>query len=145
EGILDRYRFEDLVNARAAEDPVLKDFGEKFNRNPANRAPVCTGPYKLDKWETGREIVLLRNENYWGEKPHLDRIVYRIITDSTTALAALKSGEVDFVPRLGPLQLQEQLSGGTSQGGLVKATYEIPQMTYIGWNESRPFFADKRV
>jgi len=145
DGLLDRYKFRDIVDAKAAGDPVLKKFGESFNSNPANRAPVCTGPYKLEKWTAGQELVLVRNEQYLGEKPHLDKVVYKIIPDATTALTALKSGQIDFVPRLAPAQFHEQTGGRAFQEQFVKTTYHVPQMTYIGWNETRPFFADKRV
>jgi peptide/nickel transport system substrate-binding protein len=145
EGVLDRYRFEDIRDAKAANDPLLKSFGEAFNKNSANRAPIGTGPYKLAKWQTGEELVLVRNEDYWGRKPHLDKVVYKIISDPTTALAALKSGEIDFVPRLLPIQFQEQTSAPAFQERFVKVPYQIPQLAYIGWNEARPFFRDKRV
>ena len=143
--ILDHYTFEQIRDPKAVNDPVLKKFGEDFNNNPANRAPVGTGPYKFEKWQTGQEIVVRRNEDYWGQRPHLEKIIYKIIPDSTTALAALKSGEIDFIPRLLPLQFQEQTSGPAFQEHFVKATYQIPQLAYIGWNEARPYFADKRV
>ncbi len=145
EGILDRYSFADLLNAKADTDPVLKRFGEAFNKNSANHAPVGTGPYRLDKWEAGQQLVLVRNESYWGQKPHLEKIIYKIIPDATSALAALKSGEIDFIPRLMPVQFQEQTSGSGFQEHFLKTTYQLPQMVYIGWNETRPFFRDKRV
>jgi len=145
DGVLDRYSFKELRDPKVAADPVLQKFGESFNKNPANRAPVGTGPFKFEQWQTGQDITLSRNENYWGQKPHLSRITYKIIPDATTALAALKAGEVDFIPRLLPMQYQEQTSNPVFQERFVKVTYQIPQIAYIGWNESRPFFADKRV
>src|SRR5882762_8349020 len=60
--------------------------------HPNNRAPIGTGPYKFEKWDTGREIVLARNDNYWGQKAYLDKIVIRIIGDYPAALTALKAG-----------------------------------------------------
>jgi peptide/nickel transport system substrate-binding protein len=144
-GVLDRYRLEDVLAPQAASDPVLKAFGEDFNNHAANRNPLGTGPFRLAKWQTGQEIVLLRNEEYWGEKPHLEKVVYKIIPDATTALTALKSGELDFIPRLLPIQFHEQTSGPAFEERYAKATYEVPQLAYIGWNEARPFFADKRV
>jgi peptide/nickel transport system substrate-binding protein len=144
-GVLDRYTLAQILDARAADDPSLKAFGESFNTNPANRAPIGTGPYKLHHWQTGQEVVLQRNDDYWGQKPHLDKLVYRIIPDATTALTVLKSGEIDFIPRLSPVQAKQQTDGPAFQERLVKADYQIPQLTYIGWNEARPFFADKRV
>ncbi|HOT51455.1 MAG TPA: ABC transporter substrate-binding protein, partial [Candidatus Hydrogenedentes bacterium] len=40
-----------------------------FNSHPNNRKPVGSGPYVFEKWETGLQIVLARNETYWQEKP----------------------------------------------------------------------------
>jgi peptide/nickel transport system substrate-binding protein len=145
EGVLDRYSFTDILGPGAASDPVLKTFGEGFNNNPANRAPIGTGPYVLDKWQTAQEVRLRRNENYWGRMPHLEKIVYKIIPDATTALAVLKSGEIDFIPRLSPVQFREHTGGQSFQERFVKATYQIPQLAYIGWNQDRPYFSDKRV
>src|SRR5262249_42636117 len=59
--------------------------------------------------------------------------------------AALKSGELDFIPRLLPAQYNDQTSGPAFDEHFIKRTYEIPELAYIGWNEARPFFADKRV
>src|SRR5262249_40834431 len=135
----------DLRNPKVAQDPALKKFGEEFGRAAANRAPIGSGPYKLEKWQPGQEIVLVRNADYWGEKPHLDKVVYKVIPDAPTALTALKAGELDFIPRLQPQQFREQTIGPAFQERFAKATYQIPQLAYIGWNEDRPFFADKRV
>lgn len=145
EGTLDRYTFADIVKPGSQNDPVLKAFGEAFNKNSANRAPVCTGPYKLKKWVTGEELALERNKEYWGAQPHLDEIVYKIVRDPTTALTVLKSGGLDFIPKLSPVQFLEQTNGAAFSDRFQKTTYEIPQVVYIGWNEARPFFADKRV
>ena len=40
---------------------------------------VAGSPYIFERWEVGREVVLRRNENYWGPKPKLKKIVYRFI------------------------------------------------------------------
>ncbi len=81
--------------------------GEDFNQHPIGRNPVGTGPYKLLHWETGKEIVLVRNEDYWGEKPAIDRIVYKIITSETVALQVLKQGGLDEMG-LRPIQWEKQ-------------------------------------
>ncbi|MEM5789069.1 MAG: ABC transporter substrate-binding protein, partial [Syntrophobacteraceae bacterium] len=69
--------------------------GENFNQHPIGRKPMGTGPYKLQNWETGKEIVLVRNESYWGQKPALDKVVFKIITSPTVALQVLKQGGLD--------------------------------------------------
>jgi len=145
QGILDSFTFKDVIAAKNVSNPKLLQFGKEFNQNPAGRAPIGTGPYKFEKWESGKEIVVVRNEQYWGQKPYLDKIIYRIITDATAALTALKSGDIDMNPRLTPIQFAQQTSGAAFDQQLAKSKYTIPAYYYIGWNQERPFFRDKRV
>ena len=50
--------------------------------NPANRMPVGLGPYKLQSWEQGRQLISVRNDNYWDQpKPYLDEIVVALIPE----------------------------------------------------------------
>lgn len=56
-----------------------------------------TGPFKVESFVPEQEIVLVRNEAYWGEKPKLEKVIYKIITDSSTRVMALQSGEVDVI------------------------------------------------
>jgi peptide/nickel transport system substrate-binding protein len=144
-GVLDRYMLREILDRRSENDAALKAFGEEFNKNPANRAPVCTGPYKLQKWQTGEELVLMRNKEYWGQQAHLEQVIYKVVRDGITALSMLKAGDLDFIPKLSPVQFHEQTNGPAFDSRFQKATYEIPQIVYIGWNQARPFFADKRV
>ncbi len=145
EGLLDGFTFKDMAGAKGKTDPKIKKFADQFNKHPNNRAPIGTGPYKFEKWETGREIVLSRNDNYWGKKPYLDKIVIRVINDYTAALTALKAGEVDFVPRLLPIQYAQQMSGPGFEDQFTKVKYSIPAAFYVMWNNERPIFKDKRV
>jgi peptide/nickel transport system substrate-binding protein len=145
QGLLDTFNYKDIIGAKGKTDPKIKKFAEHFNNHPANRAPIGTGPYKFEKWDGGREIVLTRNENYWGKKPYLDKIIYRIITDYTAALTALKAGEIDLQPRVLPIQFREQTGGPAFDEQFSKVTYFIPSLYEIFWNNERPFFKDKRV
>ena len=144
EGLLDGFSYKDVVSAKAS-DPKIAKFGDQFNKHANGRAPIGTSPYKFEKWDSGREIVLTRNEDYWGKKPYLDKIVYRIISDPTTALTALKAGEIDVLPRLQPIQYNEQSSGAAFDQEFAKAKYSIPNNYQILWNNERPYFKDKRV
>jgi peptide/nickel transport system substrate-binding protein len=145
QGLLDGFSFQDIIGQKGRTDPKIKKFSEEFNKHPASRAPIGTGPYKFEKWDTGREIVLTRNDDYWRTKPYLDKIVIRVIQDYPAALTALKAGEIDLQPRLLPIQYAQQTSGASFDQQFVKARYTIPVYFYIGWNEERPFFKDKRV
>jgi len=63
--------------------------------NPANNAPIGTGPFKFVTWERGSHIILAANKEYWGEgEPMLDRLVVRIITDPSARVAAFEAGEL---------------------------------------------------
>ena len=115
-----------------------------FNSNPAGRDPVGTGPYKFVKWITGREIVIDKNHDYWGEKPKINKIVFKIITDNTVAFQVLKRQELD-VSGLTPIQWQRQTDTASFKENFDKLSYFTPNYSYIGWNSKRPFFADKQV
>lgn len=65
--------------------------------NPANTAPIGTGPYKFVQYERGQYIIAARNPDYWREgQPYIERIVWRIITDKSAATAALETGQVQL-------------------------------------------------
>lgn len=72
---------------------------EKTNvlENPANTAPIGTGPFKFVEYQRGQYIIAERNPNYWRkDQPYLDRIVWRIITDKSAATAALETGQLQL-------------------------------------------------
>ncbi len=115
-----------------------------FNTNPAGRDPIGTGPYKFVKWTTGREIALEKNNDYWGEKPKLNRLIFKIITDNTVAFQVLKKQQLD-VSGLTPIQWDKQTSSPSFKKNFDKLSYFTPNYSYVGWNMRKPFFADKRV
>jgi len=125
---------------------VPKHIFEKgdFNKNPAGRHPIGTGPYKFSKWETGREVVLEKNKEYWGEKPKINKIVFKIINDRNVAFQVLRKGELDF-SSLTPIQWEKQSKTKKFEEKFNKHAYFRPNYSYIGWNLDRPFFSDKRV
>lgn len=115
-----------------------------FNTNPAGRDPIGTGPYKFVRWTTGRDIVVDKNHDYWGEKPKINKIVFKIITDSTVSFQILKREELD-VSGLTPIQWERQTNSPSFNENYDKLSYFTPNYSYIGWNSKRPYFADKQV
>jgi peptide/nickel transport system substrate-binding protein len=61
--------------------------------------PISNGPYIFESWDRGRQIVIVRNEDYWDtdNRANIDRIVYRPIEDSATQVQQLRGGEVDLL------------------------------------------------
>jgi peptide/nickel transport system substrate-binding protein len=69
--------------------------GTNVLENPANTAPVGTGPFKFVEYQRGQHIIAERNPDYWRKGlPYLDRIVWRIITDNAAAAAAVETGQI---------------------------------------------------
>lgn len=77
------------------------------------------GPWKIEKWTRGTSVTLVPNENYWGEKPRLDKVTFLFLPDTTAAFQALKSGQVSALypsPQLDALtQIEAGLPGIQSQ------------------------------
>ncbi|MGD6994822.1 glutathione ABC transporter substrate-binding protein [Sutcliffiella horikoshii] len=63
--------------------------------------PVGTGPFAFDYWKPGQEISLKKNEKYWGDKPKINQVVFKVVPEDTTRLAMIETGEAhvnDQVP-----------------------------------------------
>ncbi|MFK0239255.1 peptide ABC transporter substrate-binding protein [Microbacterium sp. NPDC090281] len=77
------------------------------------------GPWKIEKWTRGTSVTLVPNEKYWGEKPHLDKVTFLFLPDTTAAFQALKSGQVSALypsPQLDAInQIEAGLPGIKSQ------------------------------
>ncbi|MFE1601058.1 ABC transporter substrate-binding protein [Methylobacterium sp. ID0610] len=73
--------------------------GTSLLDNPANTAPIGTGPFRFVRYERGQYIIAERNPDYWRAGfPFLDRVVWRFILDKAAAAAALETGEVQLAP-----------------------------------------------
>ncbi len=95
--------------------------------------PIGTGPWKFESWNRGDSIVLVRNEDYWGEKPAFERLVIRWSTEAAQRLLELQSGNVDGIDNVGTedidvvkndpnLQLLERPALSTFYLGLVNTS-----------------------
>ena len=111
------------------------------------RRPVGTGPFRFVSYAPGDRLVLERNPDYFRRGlPGVDRVVFRILPNPATALAALESGEVDFVgsvpgPDVARLRARGDISVVPSSGGSGGSACQdvlIPNIT-------RPPFNDLQV
>ena len=59
--------------------------------------PVGSGPYKVDSFNPGLELVLVPHEGYWAGMPPLDKIIFRYVPEAATRVSALQSGDVDVI------------------------------------------------
>jgi peptide/nickel transport system substrate-binding protein len=66
--------------------------------HPANIKPVGTGPFKLESYRTDQQVVMVRNPDYFKPGlPYLDRLVFRVVPDSSAQTVALLAGEADYL------------------------------------------------
>jgi len=131
--------------------------GLRFNQHwYASKGMVGTGPYRMAEYQPGVSITLERNEDYWGEKPPIARIVYSIYSDPERTLLMLKSHEL-HAGDLRPGQYRneilrwkdvppEQRPDTPFTNGDIQCTKQLDfAYYYLGWNADRPIFSDSRV
>jgi len=86
-----------LVPFAIVSPTALKEDGENFSSNP-----VGTGPFKFVSWERDDKIILEANENYWGGKPSIKRVIFRVIPDNSARLMNLKKGMIHIMDMPNP-------------------------------------------
>ena len=67
---------------------------EDFN---SGKAAIGSGRYKFVRYVNGDRVELVRNDNYWGDKPRYDKVTFKIIKNEPARMAALLSGDVDAI------------------------------------------------
>lgn len=102
---------------------------------------IGTGPWKFVSWDPGQQIVFERAESYWGEcTSNCDRIIYKNITEDTTRVSGLRTGELDFIDSV-PADQKELLSG---EGFVMDSTLSMDQLL-VGFRCVDSVFADFNV
>ena len=76
---------------------VPKKYVEKVGDEAFKKAPIGAGPYKFVSFTPGVELVMEAFDGYWRKTPSVKRLVFKVIGDEATRLAALKRGEIDIV------------------------------------------------
>ncbi|MDQ0338533.1 peptide/nickel transport system substrate-binding protein [Caldalkalibacillus uzonensis] len=80
---------------------AIEEKGEDFRNSP-----VGTGPFKFVERVRQDRLVLERNEDYWGEQPQLEKIIYRPYSDENVRLTNLLSGELDIINKVPPKDVE---------------------------------------
>lgn len=100
-----------------------------------------SGPFKLREWRANEVVVLERNDNYYGPKPALLRVIYRHVKESATQRLMLEKGDIDVARNLEPGDYE-----AVSQNADL-ATTSAPKGTvyYISLNQKNPTLAKPEV
>lgn len=86
--------FADYMTIGILPEHLLK--GKKLATDEFNQKPVGAGPYKLTDWDEGQSITLEKFDDYYAGKPHINKVIFKIVEDSDARLLQLKSGDIDM-------------------------------------------------
>jgi peptide/nickel transport system substrate-binding protein len=123
---------------------VPKKYVEKVGDEGFKKHPIGAGPYKFVSFTPGVELVLEANEGFWRKTPTVKRLVWKVIQEESTRLAALKRGEIDIVYSIRG-ELAEELR--STPGLTLKPVYPpAPFWLYFAdqWDQKSPW-RDARV
>jgi peptide/nickel transport system substrate-binding protein len=86
-----------IVSSKAAAGLTKESANEAFN---SGKAAVGTGPYKYVSWQPKGDLVLARNDGFWGPKEPWARHVRKEIANDAARVAQLKAGQLDLITRV---------------------------------------------
>nr|WP_206529701.1 peptide-binding protein [Brevibacillus sp. SYP-B805] len=124
---------------------VLKDVKPKelqnhpFGKDPAKT--VTNGAWKWSEWKQKQYLTFDANENYWGPKPHIQKIVMKIYADQNTEVQALLKGDTDLIQAIPVTQVEAVKARGNINVILAPG----PQYEYISFNFDPKNFPDQFV
>jgi len=121
--------------------PILSPAAIEKYKEDIGRNPVGTGPFKFVKWVKDDQIVLERNDDYWGKKALLDRIILKSIPEVSARYMALQSGAIDLADDLDPNSVQ------MAKGNPNLKFIERPSINvgYLALNTQKPILNNKLV
>ncbi len=70
--------------------------GQDWQTSDFFRSPVGTGPYRLESWDVGQSITLVKNEDYFAGAANIDTVIFKIVTDDNAKAMQLQTGELDL-------------------------------------------------
>lgn len=102
---------------------------------------VGTGPFKIVSWDrTNKETVLERNDDYWGSKAKVKRLIFKTIPDETARRQALESGEIHGYDLVAPADVPK-----LKEAGFNVPTREAFNVLYLGMGQDNPILAKLEV
>ena len=111
--------------------------GEDMWESDFFKAPVGTGPYRLQSWDAGQAITLVKNEDYFDGTANIDTVIFKIVTDDAAKALQLRSGELDLAQVTPKDAVSLQDAEGLELFNMATADYR--GVLYNFWN---PFWQE---
>jgi peptide/nickel transport system substrate-binding protein len=142
--VVDRHTIRFVLKTIYVSFPYALTVGICPQGSPAGlkTPPIGSGPFRLERWRPGEELVLVANPRYHNGRPGLDWIRFRVLANTTTRLLEMKKGEVDLLENCVPayaVKFMQRIPG--------IQVLQAPGITYqyLGYNLTDPILRHKDV
>jgi peptide/nickel transport system substrate-binding protein len=105
------------------------------------RAPIGSGAFRVEEFVPDERTVLVRNDDYWGDPPLVEQIIFREIPEMSTRMTALETGEIDLALGIP----EDQVEVMSSNSNLVYESTPSWFYSFIWYNHTREPLDDVRV
>ncbi len=121
----------DALKKYEADKVSGKSDSPSFDGTFGTEHPIGTGPLKLDSWVKGDKLTLVRNDDYWGDKSLLDKVIFKPLKDGPSRRQALETGEIQGYDLVAPADV-----------AALSAKYNVLQrpafnVGYVGMNQKK--------
>ncbi|MGB8622312.1 MAG: ABC transporter substrate-binding protein [Paracoccaceae bacterium] len=131
------------------QEVVSKDFVEKVGTDGMATQENGTGPFKLVDWRKGDSVIMERFDDYYGGSPDIapvgkacvDRVIFKIIPESASRVAALLAGDAQIINELPPFAVEQVRNSPNADVVSVNGTRSF----FIAMNTKGDIFDDVRV
>jgi peptide/nickel transport system substrate-binding protein len=114
--------------------------GQDRNAAMVNGYDFSGGPWIIEEWNKGSEVVLVPNENYWGDVPKLESVTFRFVTDTAAEFQAYQAGEVAAIYPQPQLDVIESINAGGEELGNSSFTPNTGNIEALWMNNAAPPF-----
>ena len=125
------YAFLDYMTMSILPEHLLQ--GEDMWESDYFKNPIGTGPYKLESWDVGQAITMVKNEDYFAGSANIDTVIFKIVTDDSAKALQLQNGELDLA-QVTPKDAQAFV-GAENLTIYDMATADYRGILYNFWNE----------
>jgi peptide/nickel transport system substrate-binding protein len=123
-----------IVSKKAATGASSADFN-------SGKAAIGTGPYKLVRYARGDRIEMVRNEDYWGKKPQVEKLTFKILTNDASRVAALLSNDVQLIDGL-PVADVKRLKENADLSVIQRVGTRLIFLNMDQFRDQSPFITD---
>ncbi len=105
------------------------------------KKPVGTGPFVFKKWLKDDKIIFTANDSYWGGKPYLDKLIFKVIPNNSVRAAELKAGSIHVMDQPNP----SEVKGLEEDARFKVAKQEGLNVGFLAFNTEKKPFDNKLV